>query len=115
MHQRRPWHYVVATEAMLAAVGVKSATAVQYDATRGVLELLDDDAGCTEWVVRTKEPNFAWTDRLEAKFGITAIYMDDWMIDDFDADFVKINYRGQRLLFTRPMQRAFERLMMPFL
>ena len=93
MQEMQPWHYVVATEAMLAAVGVSQATAVQYDTTRGLFELLDDSAGCNEGVVRTADNNQVWIDRFNTKFGITPIYMDDSMIRDFDADYVHITYR----------------------
>jgi hypothetical protein len=77
MADTQPWHYVVATEAMLAAASVTCAAAVQYDMTKGVIEILDYESGCNECVIRTVDKGNVWANKLYAKFGIAPISMDD--------------------------------------
>ena len=55
-----PWLYVLCTADDLRAVGIDTATPVQYIAAEGIMNFEDDTQLATEWVVNT------WGEKLEA-------------------------------------------------
>lgn len=86
------------------------ATPVIYDPSSGMIEFVDDAAGCAEWIINSERCNHGWLETLEGQH-VRVVVMDASDILSIDDQCVRLRTSAQKLLYIDQMQSIYLALM----